>query len=165
MDAVTVWAFSVWLSIHLSLTEMELTKWQALHVCVCVCVCVCTHVYWGLLKMVSDLLPGGGQGAADDYLAYVCVCVSVSTCASTPNPYHVSHARHVFPTNLCTHPNSEAHANRSERCTFPKEALPVENERPPALGQEASLCPALTSTVGASTPDPVHLIPPMMSKG
>jgi len=31
----------------------------------------------------------------------------------------------------------EAHANRSERSTFPKEAQLMENERPPALGQEA----------------------------
>lgn len=49
MDAASLWVFSARLSVHLSLTEMELPILQTLLVCACV------PVVGPLLKMLNDL--------------------------------------------------------------------------------------------------------------
>lgn len=109
------------------------------------------------------------QGGVRKQLTTARVCLRVRVCGVHVHPLliHIMYRmRNMFsPSNLCTHPKMEAHANRRERSTFRKEAQLMENERPPALGTGSLLGPALTSTVGASTLDSVHPIPPMMSKG
>lgn len=87
MDAFSVWVISMWLRIHLSLTEMELAKWQAIrgHQRCCV------------------TSSQGGQGAADN-----CLCMSMCACMCVwvhvhPLPVHIMYHMHMFSPQICAH--------------------------------------------------------------
>lgn len=87
MDAVSVWVFSVWLSIHLFLTAMELRKW---HSCVCAWVSVIGG-YWRRWVTSSQ----GDQGAADYVSVYgIYLCTYVCPCIHMNLLIHIMYHMH-----------------------------------------------------------------------
>lgn len=108
----------------------------------------------------------GGQGAADKCLCS-CVCMNVCVCllSSTTKLYHMSHAQHVFPYKFVHTSTDRGPCQQKWAQHIPKRSAARGKWEATRAGTGSLLGLGLTSTVGASTPDPVHLIPPMMSKG
>lgn len=157
MDAVSVWVFSVWLSIHLSLTAMELRKW---HSCVRVSV---IGGYWRRWVTSSQ----GDQGAADYvslYGIYLCTCAC--PCIHMNLIIHIMcHMHNMFSYEFVHTSKDRSPCQHKWAQHIPKRS-PAHGKWEATGAETGSLLdPAVTSTVGSSTLDSVHPISPMMSKG
>lgn len=131
------------------------TSQMTSRVCIYMCVCPTGGHHWCEWPLPMGVIHKKLSAAP-------CLCVHVH-----PLSIHIMYRIHnMFSLQICAHIQSKRpHDNWKQAKHVTKRSQAHGKWETIGAGTGSLLGPALTSAVGASTLDPVHLISPMMSKG